>query len=61
MVALWNQQPKEGAMTSVNLDLSKLLGFRILDTADVTAMSLGSKTGNKLGEKAGIKEGAKDI
>lgn len=48
-------------MTSVNLDLSKLLGFRILDTADVTAMSLGSKTGNKLGEKAGIKEGAKDI
>ena len=57
-------------MTSINLDLSKLLGFRILDTTEATGASLGMKSGdkptvsanagNKVGTKLGEKLGAKD-
>lgn len=43
-------------MTSINLDLSKLLGFRLLDKADATAVSLSAKMGEKFGLKDGSKE-----
>lgn len=46
-------------MTSVHLDLGKLLGFRLLDAQETQTLILGSKVGGKVGNKGGIKLGAK--
>lgn len=53
-------------MASVELDLSKLMGFRILEDASEVAVDegpvvLGGKIAAKLGEKAGVKLGLKEV
>ena len=46
-------------MTTIDIDLSKLLGFRLLDETEAQGLRLGAKTGVKDGRKVGSKVGAK--
>ena len=42
-------------MTTINIDLSKLLGFRLLDKTEADDLRFGVKTGVKDGAKVGAK------